>query len=310
MKEISVVIPIHNEETNLPVLHERLISVFNHLNLDFEIIFVNDGSSDRSLQIIKGIAAENSRFKYIDLSRNFGHQIAIFAGMTHANAHSIVFMDGDLQDPPELISELYKKHKSGYEVVYARRRTREGGNWIKKVAYKLFYRILDKITDIQIPLDTGDFRIIDKKIADIIISMPEQEKFLRGQIAWVGFNQTFIEYDRPQRFSGVESYTFSKLFKLAMDGITSFSNFPLKMASYLGFIVSGFTSVVIIYTLVSKYVLNNGTPQGWASIMMCVLFIGGIQLISIGIIGEYISRISNNVKQRPIYIIRDKSTDK
>lgn len=308
--DLSIVVPIHNEESNLPVLYQRLTEVFSAQEYAYEVILVNDGSRDKSLTLIKQFAANDNHFHYVDLSRNFGHQAAIFAGMEHAQGKWIAFIDGDLQDPPELIPDMLRTLQQGYDVVYAKRRKRAGVGFFKRSAYTVFYRVLGKITDIEIPLDTGDFRVITARIARHLSALPEKDKFLRGQIAWLGFNQTFIEYDRPERFSGEVSYTFSKLMRLALDGITSFSNLPLRLASYLGFTVSGISFLLMVYALISKYVLNNGTPQGWTSLMLAVLFLGGIQLITIGIIGEYLIRISNNVKDRPVYIVRETNAQK
>lgn len=308
--DLSIVVPIHNEESNLPVLYQRITEVFSAQEYAYEVILVNDGSRDKSLTLIKQFAANDNHFHYVDLSRNFGHQAAIFAGMEHARGKWIAFIDGDLQDPPELIPDMLRTLQQGYDVVYAKRRKRAGVGFFKRSAYTVFYRLLDKITDIEIPLDTGDFRVITARIARHLRALPEKDKFLRGQIAWLGFNQTFIEYDRPERFSGEVSYTFSKMMRLALEGITSFSDLPLRLASYLGFTVSGISFLLMFYALISKYVLNNGTPQGWTSLMLVVLFLGGVQLITIGIIGEYLIRISNNVKDRPVYIVRETNAQK
>lgn len=306
MSKISVIIPIYNEETNIQVLYERLKKVLNGIELEHELLFVNDGSQDQSIQVIKQLAEHDINVRYIDLSRNFGHQIAVTAGIDAVHSEYVVIIDADLQDPPELIPEMYEKMKEGFEVVYARRRSRKGEHFLKKVTAKLFYRILTSITHISIPLDTGDFRIMHKKVVDVLKTMPEQDKFLRGQISWIGFNQTYVEYDRDERLSGTTGYTYSKMIKFALDGITSFSNFPLKVASYLGFVVSFFSFLLILYALYSRLVSKHFVP-GWASIMICVLFLGGVQLISIGIIGEYISRMGNNIRKRPLYIVKDQN---
>ncbi|MBL0235163.1 MAG: glycosyltransferase family 2 protein [Saprospiraceae bacterium] len=306
MSKISVIIPIYNEETNIQVLYERLKKVLNGIELEHELLFVNDGSQDQSIQVIKQLAELDIHVRYIDFSRNFGHQIAVTAGIDAVHSEYVVIIDADLQDPPELIPEMYAKMKQGFEVVYARRRSRKGEHFLKKVTAKLFYRILTSITHISIPLDTGDFRIMHKKVVDVLKTMPEQDKFLRGQISWIGFNQTFVEYDRDERLSGTTGYTYSKMIKFALDGITSFSNFPLKVASYLGFVVSFFSFLLILYALYSRLVSKHFVP-GWASIMICVLFLGGVQLISIGIIGEYISRMGNNIRKRPLYIVKDQN---
>jgi polyisoprenyl-phosphate glycosyltransferase len=302
--DISVVIPIFNEQDNIASLIERLDGVIKPMGKSYEYIFINDGSRDNSIHIIKGFASENPHIKYINFSRNFGHQIAVSAGLDYSRGNAVVIIDADLQDPPELIPELYKKLKDGYEVVYARRISRQGEGILKKATSKIFYRILARMTTINIPVDTGDFRIIDRKIVNVLKEMPEQQKFLRGQISWVGFNQTWIEYNRDERLAGKTGYTIRKMFRLAIDGITAFSNFPLKFATIAGFLVSGLSFFMILYALYSRFISKNYEP-GWTSLMLAVLFIGGIQLIGIGIIGEYISRISANVRKRPLYIIED-----
>lgn len=304
---LSIVIPVFNEQDNIEVLYSRISRTVETMGIgDCEILFVNDGSSDDSMRIIRILSQKDPRVKFISLSRNFGHQVAVSAGIDHAQGESIVLIDGDLQDPPELIPELYSKLKSGYEVVYAKRRSRRGEGYMKKLLAKLFYRMLSKMTSIEIPIDTGDFRIIDRKIADILKQMPEQEKFLRGQISWIGFNQTSIEYDRDERNAGKSGYTYTKMIRLAVNGITSFSNFPLKFATITGFTVSAIAFLMILYALYSRFISMEYVP-GWASLMLAVLFLGGIQLIGIGIIGEYISRISANVRNRPLYVIGEKN---
>lgn len=306
---ISVIIPIFNEEENIRLLHQRLCGVMQKLDSPFELIFVNDGSKDNSMALIKLLANENSNVKFIDFSRNFGHQIAVSAGIDVAKGDAVVIIDADLQDPPELIIEMHQKWKEGYEVVYAKRRARKGENFLKKFTAKMFYRLLNKITSFNIPLDTGDFRIIDKKIVEVLKSMPEQQKFLRGQISWAGYKQTYVEYDRDSRNAGETGYTYKKMIRFALDGITSFSDAPLKLASLMGFVVSGVAFLMIFYALYARFISRDYVP-GWTSLMLAVLFIGGIQLICIGMIGEYISRIANNIKNRPLYIVRETNTDK
>ncbi|MFN8259570.1 MAG: glycosyltransferase family 2 protein [Chitinophagales bacterium] len=302
--DISVVIPVFNEETNLPVLYERLVNSVTSISNEYELIFVNDGSKDNSLNVIKALSLKNPQVKYIDFSKNFGHQLAVFAGLENAKGDSIVIIDADLQDPPELIKELYVKMKEGYDVVYAQREQRAGESWHKLLTAKLFYRFINKLSDVAIPMDTGDYRIISKKINAIIVSMPERNKFLRGQIAWAGFNQTSVTYKRDERYAGKTNYSYSKMFAFAFDGITAFSNLPLRLATYMGFVVSLVSFFVILYTLYQKYI-NGNVVQGWSSLMVSVLFIGGVQLICLGIIGEYLGRIMDNVKQRPIYLVRE-----
>lgn len=307
-KKLSVIIPIYNEEGNIPALFERLNSVVSKMEVEPEFLFINDGSRDNSIALIKALAAKNTFVKYIDFSRNFGHQVAVSAGLDKASGDAIVIIDADLQDPPELIIEMFNKMQNGFDVVYAKRRARKGESFMKKFTAGMFYRILGSITSVSIPVDTGDFRIMSKQVADIVKSMPEKEKFLRGQISWVGFEQTFVEYDRDERQSGETGYTYSKMIRFALDGITSFSNFPLKFASGAGFVVSGFSFLMILYALYSRYILKVYEP-GWTSLMLAITFIGGIQLISIGIIGEYISRMSANIRNRPLYIIKNTNID-
>ncbi len=304
MQRLSVIVPIFNEEGNILKLIERLNLVLTRLGVDGEIIFVNDGSRDGSYAIIRKLAVENPSIKYINFSRNFGHQIAVTAGLDYCTGSAAIIIDADLQDPPELIGDMYRKWEEGFEVVYAKRRTRDGENYLKKFTAKTFYRMLKKITSINIPVDTGDFRLIDRKVIIVLKNMPEQQKFLRGQISWIGFRQTFVEYDREARHSGKTGYTYKKMIRLALDGITSFSNLPLKFATFAGFVVSGIAFLMILYALYSRFISKDYVP-GWTSLMLAVLFVGGVQLICIGIIGEYISRLSTNVRNRPLYIVNE-----
>ncbi len=305
--QLSVVVPLFNEEDNVNALFDRIQKVLGEMDLTTELIFVNDGSKDKTLAKVFIIAQEHKWVKYIDFSRNFGHQLAIFAGIERANGNYIVVMDGDGQDPPECIPELYEKALSGYEVVYAKRRKRKGENFMKKFTAKVFYRILARITQIEIPVDTGDFRIIHRKIRDILVTMPEQHKYIRGQISWIGFNQTFMEYDRDERMHGETKFTYKKMMRFALDGISSFSTWPLKVATITGFVVSGASFLLIMYSLYQKFF--GYTERGWTSMQISILFLGGIQLIGIGILGEYLGRVSDNVKNRPHYIIRNTNLD-
>ena len=307
--KLSIVIPIYNEEGNIDSLINRLRTVIAKMNITCEYIFVNDGSKDRSIQLIKNLASADPSVKYIDFSRNFGHQIAVSAGLDLAAGNRVAIIDADLQDPPELIIDMFAKMDEGFEVVYAKRKHRVGESWLKKFTAKVFYRILNSITSVKIPVDTGDFRIIDRKVVDVLKQMPEHNKFLRGQISWIGFNQTYVTYDRDVRQSGSTGYTYKKMIRLALDGITSFSNFPLKVASICGFVVSGIAFLVMIYALYARYITKDYV-EGWTSTIISVLFLGGIQLISIGIIGEYISRLSENARNRPLYIINETNIEK
>ena len=305
MMQLSIIIPVLNEEQNIPQLLDRLIPVANKTTLEYEILFVNDGSSDKTLEIIKNLAKENEKIKFVDFSRNFGHQVAVTAGIDHCKGELIVIIDADLQDPPELILEMLQQVKQGYEVVYAKRKSRKDRNILKRIAYKSFYRLLARISNVQVPLDTGDFRVMTRKVAEVLKKMPEQHKFLRGQIAWLGFRQSFVEYDRDVRAAGEPGYTWKKLFRLAFDGITGFSNLPLRLATMMGFLVSGISAVLIFYTLYSYFFSGSKVPPGWSSLMIAISFIGGVQLICLGIIGEYISRLQTDVRNRPLYIVNE-----
>ena len=302
--DITVIIPVYNEEDNINMLHERLKSVLEQLTEKYEMIFINDGSKDNSMPMIRALSKKFPEVRYIDFSRNFGHQVAVTAGLDKANGDAVVIIDADLQDPPELIIDMYKKMDEGFQVVYAKRKQRKGESLFKLWTAKVFYRILSKITSISIPVDTGDFRIMDRKIVDILKEMPEKNKYLRGQISWIGFNQTYVEYERQQRQAGETGYTFQKMLRFALDGITGFSDLPLKIVTYFGFIVSIFAFLVMLYALYSRFIIKEYEP-GWASLMVVILFIGGIQMIAVGIIGEYLSRMNNNIRNRPLYIIRD-----
>ncbi len=304
MTELSIIIPIYNEEGNINLLYERVKKVALQITASHEFVFINDGSRDKSIQLIKELAAKDNCVKYINFARNFGHQIAVTAGLDHCHGQRIAIIDADLQDPPELIIEMNQKMNEGFEVVYAKRKSRDGESFLKKQTAKWFYRTLQKITSVNIPVDTGDFRIVDRKIVDVLKQMPEQHKFLRGQISWIGFNQTYVEYDRAERNAGETGYTYRKMFRFAMDGITAFSTTPLKFATTLGFMVSIIAFFVSLYALYAKFILHD-VVQGWTSLMLVVLFLGGVQLICIGIIGEYISRLSTDVKSRPLYVIKE-----
>ncbi len=302
--EISVVLPIYNEEPVLPILYQRLEKVLSENFKIYEVLLVDDGSTDNSLTLIKEFCHQNTAYKYISFSRNFGHQKALLAGLRHASGDTIVLMDSDLQDPPELIPQLYNKLKEGYQLVYAKRSIRKGESFFKKVTAKLFYRILNLFAPIEIPLDTGDFRIISRKFADALKKLPEKNIFLRGQMAWLGFKNTYLLYERDPRYAGKTKYPLKTLLWFAFNGITSFSNFPLQIASFLGLLFSLVAFFIMLYAFYSKFILNQ-VVTGWTSIMVSSMFIGGIQLLCIGIIGEYISRIANDVRNRPDYIIEE-----
>lgn len=304
MTDLSIIVPVYNEASSIPTLYQRIKNVLINLACSYEIIFVNDGSRDTSLTLIKDLATYNPEVKFIDFSRNFGHQIAVSAGLEFSSGARIVIIDADLQDPPEMIASMYEKMSEGWNVVYARRVQRKGENFLKLLTAKVFYRLLKGLTSTHIPVDTGDFRMIDRKVANAVLQMPERHKFLRGMISWVGFKQTYLEYVRDSRYAGRSGYSFRKMIRFAMDGITGFSNLPLKMATVFGFIFSAIAFLLILYTLYARF-FSNDYVQGWASIMISILFIGGVQLICVGLIGEYLIRMDANLKQRPLFIINE-----
>ena len=302
LMKLSIVVPLFNESQTLMELHQRITNSVRAIDDAYEIIFVNDFSTDNTLALIKQLALQDQHIRYLSFSRNFGHQIAVCAGLGIAKGDAVVIIDGDLQDPPELIPELYQKHLEGYNVVYAKRVLRKGESIFKRATAKLFYRFLALMTSISIPLDVGDFRLIDRKVLKQLKEMDERQKFLRGQIAWIGFKQTAVCYERDPRKFGTTGYTFKKMLRLAIDGITSFSDAPLKIATLLGLFASLVSCFILVYALFSKYILQH-TIDGWTSLIIAIVFIGGVQLFCIGIIGEYISRIYHDVRKRPLYII-------
>ena len=306
--EISIVVPLYNEEKNIRLIHDRLVSSILKITSNFEIIYVNDGSKDNSFLELLKLSNEDERVKYINFSRNFGHQIAVTAGLDYSKGAAVVIIDGDLQDPPEVIPEMYALYKEGFEVVYGQRLIRKGESFLKKITAKYFYRILKKITNINIPVDTGDFRLIDRKIVNDLKNMPEQNKFLRGQIAWLGYRQTSIFFERDERKFGETGYPFSKMLKFALDGITGFSDVPLQFVTKTGIFISFISFLVILYAIFSHFILER-TITGWTSLIISSMFIGGVQLISVGIIGEYISRINKNVQNRPLYIVSETNVE-
>lgn len=300
---ISLVIPVYNEELNIVNCYERIADVFSKLSVDCEIIYVNDGSRDYSIDIIKKLAKSDPRVKYMDFSRNFGHQVALTAGLKNASGEYLVFMDGDGQDPPEIIPILFEKANMGFDVVYCRRKSRRGESFFKKMSARYFYRLLNFLTDVDIPLDTGDFRMISRRVVETLKLMPEKNRYLRGQIAWLGFDTTYIEFDREPRFKGETKFSLSKMLKFAFDGIFGFSNLPLRLTTFLGLLVSLFAFLLIIYAVVQNYF--GRTIVGWTSLEISILLLGGAQLISIGIIGEYLGRMNDNIKKRPDYIVKE-----
>ena len=300
--EISVVIPVYDEEENLTILHERLTKVFSNELIKYEIIFVDDGSRDRSLELMQNISSRDQQVIVIELARNFGHQVAISAGLDYARGKGVIIMDADLQDPPEVLPEFIEKWREGHDVVYAIRTNRKE-SWLKRHAYSLFYRLLQRIASIEIPLDAGDFCIMDRKIVDVLINMPERNRFVRGIRSWVGLNQIGLAYDRQARYAGKPKFTFSRLIYLALDGLVSFSFVPLRTITIIGFIVSAF-SILFAFGYAIKRLISGLNPPGFATLVVAVFFLAGIQLVTIGVIGEYVGRIFEEVKRRPLYIIR------
>jgi len=301
---VSVVVPMYNEEEVIQTTYERLTAVLEQLNETYEIVMVNDGSRDRTAEIVRDICRKDSRVKCIDFSRNFGHQIAVTAGMDYASGRTVVLIDADLQDPPELIPEMLRLWREGYDVVYGRRIARKGETWFKKVTAKLFYRLLRSMTSVNIPVDTGDFRLMDRKVCDTLCGMREQRRFIRGMVSWAGFRQTSIDYVREERFAGETKYPLSKMIRLSIDAITSFSTKPLKIASILGFMLS---AAGFVYLLVVLYLrlFTDATQPGWSSLVVISLLFHGITLSLLGVLGEYIGRIYEESKNRPLYLVAE-----
>jgi len=302
--ELSVVVPVYNEEQNLDYLFERLTSVLNRLNMTYEIVCVNDGSRDNTIERLIEHHQQNPAIKVVNLSRNYGKEIALSAGLDYTCGDAVVPIDADLQDPPELIAEMVAKWREGYDVVLATRRSRQGESWAKRFTANAFYRIIDRISHVPIPRDTGDFRLIDRRVVDAIKQLPERNRFMKGLFAWVGFKQTSILYDRPSRYKGETTWNYWRLWNFALDGITSFSFIPLKVWSYIGLLVA-IPAFFYASFLVIRTVLFGVDLPGYASIMVAVLFLGGVQLVSLGVLGEYLGRVYEEVKGRPLYLVRE-----
>ena len=305
----SVIAPIFNEKENLPELYRRVKEVMDQTREPWELILVDDGSSDESSDMIRALAKEDKRVRPVIFARNFGHQVAVTAGLDYSRGEAVVIIDSDLQDPPELILDMAKKWREGYEVVFAVRAEREGESWFKLWTASLFYRLIYRITDVKIPLDTGDFRLMDRKVVNVMNQMRERHRFLRGMSAWVGFKQIGVEYKRAARTAGETKYPFRKMLRLAINAVTSFSYFPLQVATVFGFFSAG---IAILAMPVVIYLRASGSQAffGQASTLLAVLFLGGVQLISLGILGEYIGRLYDEAKGRPLYIVREAPEDK
>ena len=307
MRKVSVVIPMYYEEEVANECYNRTKKVLNSLkNYDHEIIFINDGSKDKTLPILKEIASKDENVKVVSLSRNFGHQAAVTAGLKFVTGDCILIIDSDMQDPPELLVDMLKLWEDGNEVIYAKRKTRKGESKFKLMTAKMFYKLLNGLSDVDIPKDTGDFRLVDRKVVDVINSMPEHNKFLRGLFSWVGFKQAPIEYERQERFAGKTKYPLKKMLKLASDGIISFSTKPLKIIGGIGIISILISFILLIYAILSYVFKWNNLASGWTSLMVAITFFAGVQLVSIWMISEYIARIYDDTKKRPEYIIDEK----
>jgi dolichol-phosphate mannosyltransferase len=303
---LSVVIPCLNEEVVIRETCSRLIAALSPSEFAYELIFVDDGSKDRTPELLRELQLNDSRVRVVRLSRNFGHQVAITAGLEHAAGDAVAVIDADLQDPPEVLLEFAAKWLDGYDVVYGARTERQGETAFKLWTAKTFYRLIGALSDTEIPLDTGDFRLMDRCVVDALLSMPERDRFVRGMVSWLGFSQISVPYRRAARFAGQTKYPFYKMLKFATDGIVSFSIVPLRLATWIGFLASGISVLGITVVLLERYLGVLGLVKGWSSTVIAILFIGGVQLVCMGIIGEYVGRIYGETKRRPLYVVRER----
>ncbi len=299
----TIIAPIYNEIDNIQTLYKRVCEVMDSSDEPWEFVMIDDGSSDGSTDAILELKKQDPKVVPVIFARNFGHQIAVTAGLDYSQGEAVVIIDADLQDPPEVILDLIQKWKEGYEVVYATRSKREGETWFKLFTASAFYRLIQRITDIKLPMDTGDFRLLDRKVVDVMGGMREKHRFLRGMSVWVGFRQTGVEYERAERLAGETKYPLKKMFRLASDAITGFSYFPLQLATYLGFAFTGFSFLAILALIILRLV-GSQFLMGQAATLIAVLFLGGVQLLSLGMIGEYIGRLYDEAKGRPLYTVR------
>ncbi len=301
---VSLVLPIYNEEPVIPELSKRLTELLARLDVETEVVFVNDGSRDRSFEMLRELAHSIPQYRVLSFSRNFGHQAAITAGVDYATGEAVVVMDADLQDPPEVVLEMIERWKEGFDVVYAKRRSRQGESFFKLITAKIFYRVFAAMVPIEVPLDTGDFRLMSRRVVRELRGLREAHRFVRGMVSWIGFKQTAVYYDRPARFAGETSYPLTKMIRFAIDGITSFSVTPLRLSTYIGFGMGLFGLAVAVWALVSKLVFHD-TVQGWTAVVVLLSIVSAVQFLMIGIVGEYVGRVYEQVKQRPIYIVAD-----
>ncbi|TMV10038.1 glycosyltransferase family 2 protein [Ruegeria sediminis] len=303
---VSIVVPCFNEEEVLPAASERLLGLADRAKgYEFEFIFVDDGSSDGTLGFLRRLADKDDRVRVLTFSRNFGHQIAVSAGIDAATGDCAVLIDADLQDPPEVVLRMLEKWREGFDVVYGVRESRPGETHFKRGSARIFYRLLNRLSDVPIPLDTGDFRLMSRPVVEVLKTMPEKHRFVRGMVAWAGFRQYALPYEREERRAGVSKYPLRKMIQFASDGIVSFSSKPLRLATNLGLLASGLAIVGIFYALAMR-IFTSIWVEGWTALMIAVLFIGGVQLISLGVIGEYIGRVYEETKKRPLYIVRER----
>ena len=303
---LSIVVPCYNEDAVLPELHRRLVAVLEQIpDSSFELIYTDDGSHDGTPDLLRQLQASDARVRVVALSRNFGHQLAVTAGLEHATGEALVIIDADLQDPPEVIPEMIERWHDGYQVVYGLRATRGGESMFKLWTAKAFYRLINLVSDIEIPLDVGDFRLLDRKVVDVLLAMPERDRFLRGMVSWIGFKQVAVIYDRAPRRAGESKYPLMKMLRFAVDSVLSFSFVPLRLAIWVGFGAIAASFAGIVYALVIRLYTTDWV-RGWASIFTAVLFLGGVQLITLGIVGEYVGRIYAEVKLRPLYVVRER----
>ncbi|MFK2900935.1 glycosyltransferase family 2 protein [Dyella jejuensis] len=300
---LSVVVPVYNEKDVLPKFHDRLLCVLESLCDPFEVIYINDGSSDQSLEILKSFCAANRFVSCIDLSRNFGKESAMTAGLDYSRGNAVIIIDADLQDPPEIIPELLSRWREGYDNVYATRRRRHGETWLKRVTAGMFYKVIGGLSRVKIPADTGDFRLLSRRAVDALLQLREQHRFMKGLFAWIGYDAVALEYDRDPRFAGESKFNYVKLWNFALEGITSFSIAPLKISSYFGAFVAIMAGIYAVSVVIKTMIFGNPVA-GYASLMCSVLFLGGVQLVAIGILGEYIGRMFNQTKNRPLYFVK------
>jgi glycosyltransferase involved in cell wall biosynthesis len=304
---VSIVSPVYQEEEGIEEFHRRLVASMEGIDDDlaFEVVYVNDGSKDRSLDLLEKIAADDDRVRVVDLSRNFGHQVALSAGVDHARGDAVVVIDSDLQDPPEVIPEMIQRWRDGFKVVYGVRTSRAGETRFKLLTSKIYYGLMDRISEVPLPRQAGDFRLLDRKVVDVLDQMPERNRYVRGMVAWVGFPQCAVEYERDARFAGSTNYTLGRMVRLALDGLTSFSDRPLRLATQLGVIVMALSFAVAAWTIVASLFDLGTSSRGWSSLMAVVLLLGGVQLLCIGVLGEYVGRVYRETKGRPLYVVNE-----